>query len=448
MFNKKLSYGIDFGTTNSSVAYVDESNKVIRIPLDPEAENPTVMRSVIYASPDGQFLFGKPAVEAYLASIATNDASTKKTIFTGNYVKVNDENGRNQIIPEVIDIDVSNGGRLLQSLKSALSSSLIKEINLFGSIYKIEEIIGLYLTELKNRSDKIVGKNVTSVVIGRPVEYVGGDNDLAIDRMKKACKIAGFTNVVFEYEPVGAAYDYGVNINKQQNVLIFDFGGGTLDVSIFKFPEKKVLVNIGLAIGGDHFNSEIFMDKLSKYFGNDATYGLSNLKLPKYVFSSLENWYEISLLKSATFENHIQHFRYNCSDLKSLERLRSLVVNNLGFNMYEEIERVKKGLSVNNKESYHFYAKDIDIKTDINKVEFEKVIETDLGEIRILLDEAIKLAKIKYKDLDVIATTGGSSLIPSVQNLLVNMFGKERIQKTDAFTGVASGLAILANDIY
>ncbi len=447
MLNKKISYGIDFGTTNSTVAYVDENNNILKLPLDPESENPTVIRSVIYASPDGQFLIGKPAVEAYLASIATNKAKTKKTIFTGNYIKINDENGRNQIVPEVIEIDVFNGGRLLQSLKSALSRSSIKEINLFGKIYKIEEIIGMYLRELKNRADKIVGQNVTSVVIGRPVEYVGGDNNLALERMEKACKIAGFKDLKFEYEPVGAAYDYGINVKVPQKVLVFDFGGGTLDVSIFKFPEKKVLANIGLPIGGDHFNSEIFMDKLSKYFGSEATYGLSNLKLPRYIFSSLENWYEISLLKSVVFENQIQHFRYKCSDNESLERLNSLVSNNLGFSMYEEIERIKKGLSSSNEEMYKFHSKDIDIETIIKRQEFEKVIEVDLKDIKNLLVDAMDLAKVRLIDIDVVATTGGSSLVPSVQNLLLDMFGEEKIQKSDAFTGVASGLAIMANSV-
>ncbi|MDO8609028.1 MAG: Hsp70 family protein, partial [bacterium] len=301
--------------------------------------------------------------------------------------------------------------------------------------------------ELKNRADKIVGQNVVSAVIGRPVEYVGGNNRQALERMIKACKIEGFENVTFEYEPIGAAYDYGVNIKESQKVLVFDFGGGTLDISILKFPEKEVLINVGLPIGGDHFNSEIFMNKLSKYFGSEATYGLSNLKLPKYIFSSLQNWYEISLLKSTTFANNIQHFRYKCSDTKSLDRLNSLVTNNLGFNMYEEIERIKKGLTINDEELYKFHSRDINIETLVKKAEFEEIIESDLKDIKNLIENAIKSAKITLDEIDIVATTGGSSLVPSVQRLLVGMFGKNKIKKSDAFTGVASGLAIMANNI-
>lgn len=439
------SYGIDFGTTNSTVAYVDESKKVIKLPLDPEADNPTVMRSVIYASPDGQFLFGKPAVDAYLASVATNKETKKKTIFTGNYIKIIDENGRPATVPEIIDIDVFNGGRLLQALKTALSSHAIKEINLFGKVYLIEEIVGMYLKELKNRSDKIVGRNITSAVFGRPVEYVGGDNKLAVERMKKACEIAGFTNIKFEYEPVGAAYDYGVNVKDDQKTLIFDFGGGTLDISIFKFPERKVLVNVGLPIGGDHFNSEIFMSNLSKYFGSEATYGSANLNLPTYIFNALQNWYEISLLKTTSFSENLNLFRYLCSDSKALDRLESLVTHNLGFSLYEEIERVKKSLSINDYENYKLIKEEIKIETVIEKQEFEEIIKNDLSDIKELLLESISTAGLEVKDINVVATTGGSSLVPSVLSLLSDIFGESKIQKSDAFTGVASGLAIISN---
>lgn len=443
--SKKISYGIDFGTTNSTVAYVNENNKVVRLPIDPEAEDPSVMRSVIYASPDGQFLFGKSAVTAYLESVAVNKETTKKTIFTGNYIDVIDDNGRKKTVEEIIDIDVFSGGRLLQSLKSALSNKVIKEINLFGKIYSIEEIVAMFLKELKVRADKIVGQNVTTAVIGRPVEYVGGDNILAIERMKTACKIAGFLKVSFEYEPVGAAFDYGVNVKEPQKVLVFDFGGGTLDLSVFKFPEKEVLANVGLAIGGDHFNSEIFMSKLSKYFGSEAVYGSSRLRLPAYVFNSLRNWYEISLLKTKQFTESIQDFKYLSSDLNALNRLNSLVVNNLGFTMYEEIERVKKILSNNNQELYKFNTKDINIQTEIKKEDFEDIIKYDLKDIKELINNALFTANLKSTDIDVVATTGGSSLIPVVVELLSTTFGKDKIKKSDAFTGVASGLAIIAN---
>jgi hypothetical chaperone protein len=445
MLIEKISYGIDFGTTNSTFAYVDK-DKVIKLPLDPDAEDPTVVRSVIYVDSSGQFLVGQPAMEAYISSIAINKETAKKTIFTGNYITVNDEKGNDKVIPEIIDVDVINGGRLLQSLKSALSNETIKEVNLFGKIYRIEEIVGIFLKELKKRADKIVKQDVTSAVIGRPVEYVGFNNELAVDRMRQACEIAGFKDVIFEYEPVGAAYDFGMSTKSFTNLLVFDFGGGTLDLSVVRFPDKKILGTVGIPIGGDHFNSEIFMSKLVNFFGGDLTWGSSQLKLPSYIFNSLKNWYEISLLKTKSFSDSIQHFRFMCSDIKSLDRLNSLVVHNLGFGVYQEIERVKKGLSINSEETFTFVTEHFTLKTIISRSEFEGTISDDLIEINYLINKMLLLANIKMSDIDTVVATGGSSLIPIVYNLLKTTFPSVEVHRSDMFTGVASGLAIIANN--
>lgn len=440
---RKLAYGIDFGTTNSTVALLNREGKLLKLAVDPEAENPAVMRSVIYVSPQMKFLFGKPAINAYLMDIAQGKGAVKKTVFTGRYIKVAGSNGRDQLVPEVIEVEESAGGRFLQALKSALSSHLINEINLFGKIYSIEELVGFFLKEMKDRADIIIGENIDKAVIGRPVEYVGGDNDIALKRMMKAARIAGFKEVKFEYEPVGAAYDYGISITNKQKALIFDFGGGTLDISIFKFPQKEALANVGLPIGGDHFNSEIFMTKIAKYFGNDVVYGSAQLKLPTYIFDSLQNWYRISLLKTKEFANDLENFRFLCSDIKAINALKSLIYNNLGFKMYEEIERVKKGLSTTSEEIYRFNGPDIEVETRIKKLEFEKIIRNDLSSIKEILEKSFAKAQIKQKDIDIVATTGGSSLIPIIRDLLIEMFGEEKIKKSDAFTSVASGLALM-----
>ena len=438
------SYGIDFGTTNSTVAHVDNQNRLMQLPIDEEAENPQVMRSVIYVSSDKHLLFGQAAINAYLHSIATNKGSRKKTIFTGNYITVNDSTGKDKTIPEIIELDIKNSGRLLQSIKTILGSSVIQKLNLFGQEYQVEEVVGMYIQELKKRADRIVGKNIKSAVIGRPVQYAGGNNDLAIERMTKACRLAGFTDITFEYEPVGAAYDYGVSIQDTKKVAIFDFGGGTLDFSILQFPSKKVLVSTGIPIGGDVLNSEIFTSKLARYFGSELTYGEKQLHLPCHIFISLQNWYEISLMKNRQFFNSLEHFRYLCSDKKSLGRLKSLVDNSQGFSMYEEVDRVKKSLTAGDRAIYRLQAKDIHIEESLTKEEFETMIEGYIDNIKQFIGESLASNNLTRADIDIVATTGGSSLIPSVHQLLVEMFGRNKIKQSNIFTGVARGLALIA----
>jgi len=98
-------------------------------------------------------------------------------------------------------------------------------------------------------------------------------------------------------------------------------------------------------------------------------------------------------------------------------------------------------------ELYKFNARHINIETKLKRQEFEDIIAVDIVDIKELIVKALKSANLSIDDIDIVATTGGSSLVPSVHNLLVNLFGAGKIQKSDAFTGVASGLAIISNKI-
>lgn len=449
----KLSYGIDYGTTNSTIALVGKDKKLHKLAIDPEAQNPSIMRSIIYVHPEGRFLYGKPAIDAYLEDVRKGKGRIKKTMYTGRFITVAgnaDIHGVNpdEIVEELIEFDDFQGGRMLQALKSVLANPSITSINLFGSVYPIEEVVSGFLKEMKDRADKQVGEYVDSVVVGRPVKYVGLDDDLAISRMRKALSLAGFTNVEFEYEPIAAAYDFGNNIHHTQNVLIFDFGGGTLDISIVKFPEKKVLANLGLPLGGDYFNSCIFSNKLSSFFGSETTYGPNKAFMPSYIYIALKDWYKATLLKTERFDEQIEHFRFMNSHPERIDALSSLVNNNLSFSLYDEIDRVKRALSEKDAEILTFVAESIDIKTVIVKKKFEELITEELVTIHNLLRKALREAKITSREIDAVATTGGSSLIPIVRNLLINTFGREKIIATNAFTSVASGLALRAKEVF
>src|SRR5579859_6813066 len=200
---KACAYGIDFGTTNSTISVVGRLGKPLKLKIDPEAPNPAVMRSVMYVSPQMKFLFGKPAVDAYITDVALGKGSKKKIIETGRMIKLASPASAGgyvpeKWVPEVFEVEESEGGRLLQALKSNLSNELISSINLFGKSRPLEWVIGQFLKEMKERADEILGTKIDKVVLGRPVEYVGGNNALAVHRMKKAAGIAGFKEIEFE----------------------------------------------------------------------------------------------------------------------------------------------------------------------------------------------------------------------------------------------------------
>jgi hypothetical chaperone protein len=446
--------GLDFGTTNTAVATANGASGVQVLPIDEHSSNSSILRSLIYTNPQKVFLFGQEAVDAYLIDVAQGERRTRKLIYTGKKFKsakwsfIGGYAGE-EWLPVILEIEEGTGGRLIQSLKTALSSTFIKAIDLFGEQVKIEELLSIFLGEVKQRSENVLGTEVKSAVIGRPVHFVGHDDILSLARLEKAADLAGFENVVFEYEPVGAAWNYGLGTDqKKQTVFVFDFGGGTLDFTVIKFPQKVILATHGLPIGGDLLNAKIFESKIAKYFGINARFGPSQVNIPKSIFEHLKTWYQISLLKKETFLNQFEEFRFRSSDIAAINALESLIVNNLGFSLYEEIDRAKLELSEKEYSTINFHAKDINISQSLTKSEFEQIISDETNQIAQGIAKTLEISRLDASDIDYVVTTGGSSLIPAIRQLLVAIFCENKLIAQDPFTSVASGLAIRAKEIF
>src|SRR5262245_14876447 len=187
--------GIDFGTTNSAVAIADEEGAVQLVPL---AGAPH-WRTVLYFEPGGALTAGGPAIARYL--------------------------------------ETEGEGRLIQSIKSHLASAAFSRTAIFGRRWQIEDMIAAYLGRLRAAAPVDLGRRA---VVGRPVRYWGAesadDDARAVARMQAALDKAGFDEVVFEYEPVGAAARYAATLEREQQIVVADFGGGTTDFSVVRVP--------------------------------------------------------------------------------------------------------------------------------------------------------------------------------------------------------------------
>ncbi|MCZ7669104.1 MAG: Hsp70 family protein [Chloroflexi bacterium] len=114
--------------------------------------------------------------------------------------------------------------------------------------------------------------------MGRPVRFARDPQHdrLAQARLLQAAFRAGYEKVYFQYEPIAAAYSYETTIDKPENVLIFDFGGGTLDITIMRLGEpgkRQVLATGGIPVAGDVFDQKLVRAKLPKHFGEGSQYG-------------------------------------------------------------------------------------------------------------------------------------------------------------------------------
>src|ERR1700734_4085275 len=173
--HKGPSVGIDFGTTNSSIALARPDGAVELVPFATAAGTTESFRSVLYLEQRKH----------------TGRAQIKS--FTG---------------PAAIEhyLQAEHKGRLIQSLKSYLTSRTLTGTEVFGRRYVVEELISRILTDLRMRAERQFGRPVRHATVGRPVRFVGAENDdddaFAVERLRQSFVRAGFESVEFEMEPI------------------------------------------------------------------------------------------------------------------------------------------------------------------------------------------------------------------------------------------------------
>lgn len=440
------SCGLDFGTTNSTIAIVKDGQP-LALDIDPLNSNPKILKSLIYLNPGEQRAIGHQAIDRYLWDIKNIPAVPPKIIDTGRKLKVFKPSsvggvGGIELVPELVEVDVSGRGRLLQSLKSVLTSDTFTGTTLFNHFYTLEDLLTELLSEIKIRAEKILNYQLDSVTLGRPVRYVGsGKETLALDRMRRVGERSGFKNIDFEYEPVGAALHYGLNLHQRQYVLVFDFGGGTLDVCIMSFPEKKIIAVSGRPIGGDLLNSLIVQNRLLHFFGSQTIFS-GRLPFPRYFISALTNWYQISLFKTVRDLQALDYFITNADDSTPIKRLRDLIVNDYGYLFFQTVDRCKIKLSTHDSTIFKFSCADFSISQKLLRSDFENIIYDQILETQKCLDESLSAASLTSSQIGKVIVTGGSSKIPVFMNLLIKQFGLGKLVTGNRFTAVALGLAL------
>ncbi|MEO1644493.1 MAG: Hsp70 family protein, partial [Chloroflexota bacterium] len=240
--------GMDFGTTNSGMSVYDGDTLQL-IPLDPSNRNNNVVPTALYITNDRAVHIGKDATNTYYEQNLNRPSKLEK-VWVGE-VKMTFAEVGTFYRDVYIDKDIYAPGRLFLSFKMGLSSPTYLGTIVGNQYFLLEDIIATYLYATKHRAEQHLGCEVDSIVFGRPVRYSdeAQHNDIARDRMIQAAFKAGYKTVYLQYEPIAAAFYYEMGIQDEQNVLIFDFGGGTLDLSIVNVGNPKtrrVIANGGI----------------------------------------------------------------------------------------------------------------------------------------------------------------------------------------------------------
>ncbi len=410
--------GIDFGTTNCAVAVADHG--VVETARFGLASLET-FRSVLYfdgAPSRGRKrpLAGPSAIDAYLAR--------------------------------------ETPGRLIQSLKSFLSSALFRETWVGSERYSVEDLTASMALSLREEAERQFGDLGKRVVLGRPVRFVGADTKeadaLAVSRLEQAFRRAGFEKILFEYEPVGAAYFYESTLDHDERIVIADFGGGTSDFSLLKVgPKLKrrgILATAGLPLAGDSFDAKIVRNVVSPMLGLGTEYRSLDkmLPMPSSVYLKLEKWHHLSFLKTQETLRMLRSLEVQAVEPSKIEALIQLVENDAGYNLHRSVQCTKLELSSSEKSEFQFEDPCVSIKQTVRRADFESWIAPELSQIAASVDKLLRDAKTERGQIDRVFLTGGTSLVPSVRRIFEERFGTERVQAGDEFTSVARGLALRA----
>ncbi|GAB4110954.1 MAG: Hsp70 family protein [Roseiflexaceae bacterium] len=443
-----MRVGLDFGTTNSSAAVYDGS-QVRLINLDPINQSPTVMRTTLFITRDGVPFIGREAINRFTEANVGREIEYQWRYIGETEVTLAEVGTIMQSLYAVVDANTP--GRLFQSLKSHLRDSSFTGTDVFGVRYTIETLIAVVLQAILRRIESELGQPVTEMVIGRPVHYAHDPelDQIAIDRMQRAGAEAGLPSFRLMAEPTAAALSYAASAVGEQHVLVFDFGGGTLDVTIMRIDDRgrrEVLVTDGVPIGGDLIDRRLVMGKVLDHFGAGAQLGPRRLPFPAIILDHLSEWQSIVDLTQPRYQKIIEEAIRTGNKPRELKQLRVLVRENYGLPLYEEVERTKVRLSSQRETNISMHVPGIDIEQPVERWDFERLIGPDVRAVEACIDRALQAAALKPDQIDVILRTGGSSRIPAFVRMLAKKFGESKLQEMDVFTGVASGLAIAAHE--
>ena len=404
--------GIDFGTSNSAIAWAAPEGEAQLIPLEGDAlAMPT---AVFYNAEEGSTHFGREAITHYLEGTE---------------------------------------GRLMRSLKSLLGSPLLMETTLINNqLVNFSEIISTFLAALRERAARHLGTAPTRVVMGRPVHFV--DDDAARDAqaensLRQAAESVGFTDISFQLEPIAAALDYERRLTRETTVLVADIGGGTSDFTVVRLgPEQirqtkrtdDVLATTGIHIGGTDFDQKLSLGQVMPLLG----YGhLSpdRREVPNRVFFDLSTWHLINWQYQPKAMAQAKALQVNYADVQLHDRLMRVLNERYGHRMAHDVEQSKIRCSQTDAgTTLDLSYVEANLTATLGSSDLHTHLAQLLATTVACARECVHRAKLAHDIPDAIYLTGGSSALRPFQAALQAAFAGVPLVEGDLFGGVASGL--------
>ncbi|MFC7408890.1 Hsp70 family protein [Hydrogenophaga atypica] len=405
--------GIDFGTSNSAMAWADAHGVARLIPLEGDAVSmPT---AVFYNAEDRSTHFGRDAVAQYLSGTE---------------------------------------GRLMRSLKSLLGSPLLLETTVINhQQVSFQDIVATFLAALRDRAATTLGHAPRQVVMGRPVFFVDGDpqrDAQAQQSLLDAALAVGFEQVLFQLEPIAAALDYERRLTREATVLVVDIGGGTSDFTVVRLGPQRmaltdrsgdVLATTGVHIGGTDFDHKLSLENVMPLLGYRHL-GPQGREVPSRVFFDLSTWHLIQWLYQPRAISQAQALRANYADPALHVRLMEVLRQRHGHHIAHEVELAKIRCSQSGGDT------EVDLSciarglsAPMAAADMADQLAGQLARVVACARDCVTQAGLAMAGLDAVYLTGGSSALRPFQQALQAAFDGVPLVEGDLFGGVASGLA-------
>ena len=412
---KPSLYAIDFGTSNSLLVAVNREGVDAPLALDPGAKDPSVFRSILFFSETSGWSFGAAALERYVAE--------------------------------------GMQGRFLRSLKRFLPVHGFEETRIGTRRVKLEELVGIFLRELRTRANRHYAADVRRVLLGRPARFSDDPvaDELAQARLKSAALFAGFEEVLFCEEPVAAAYDFRSRLSEPKLVLVADFGGGTSDYTVARLDPGRAAAEVlamgGVSLAGDALDGQLMRARVSRHFGSEVRYrvpfGHNVLTMPRPLMESLCSPAETCLLARRDVMSFLKGVRSGAlgpDDRRHVDQLLCLVEDSLGFQVFEAIEAVKRALSDEEQAEFRFEYPGVELREAFTRGDFESYTASTVEKILARLDETLAASGLGAAGVDLVCCTGGMARVRAIAEGVRARFGAQKIVRLRSLHSVIQGL--------
>ena len=367
--------GIDLGTTNSVVAVMESGESVVIANQEGGRTTP----SVVAFTKSGERLAGQVAKRQAVTN-AENTVYSIKRFMGRRYEEVNEEM---KMVP----------------YKVTRSSNGDARVDINGKEYSPPEISAMILQKLKSAAEDYLGQKIDKAVITVPAYF----NDAQRQATKDAGRIAGLEVLRIINEPTAAALAYGLDKKKDETIAVYDFGGGTFDISILEVGEGVVEVkatNGDTHLGGDNIDQRI-IDWIIDEFKKDQGIDLSKDKM-------------------------------------ALQRLKEAAEKaKMELSTVQETEITLPFITADATGPKHLNLK-------LTRAKFESLVDDILQRSVGPCKQALSDAGVKPSDIDEVVLVGGSTRIPKVQQIVRELFGKEPHKGVNPDEVVAVGAAVQA----